>query len=256
MLALTGGTPKELIPVAGVPAVEWVARECAASGIEELLVVIAPGKESIQDHLSSLAGQSRLPARIEFAVQPNAHGLADAMRLGRNFASGEPLAVALPDNLFVGAAPGIAQVIETFVRTDRNTVAVVEIMAEEATRRGPTSVLPGELAGSEYRIAKIPDKGERTSRFDTGGLPSAFTNVGRYVFTSELFDTIDAVERELPAGAELDDVPVLQRLLAEDRLVGRRMLGRFLDLGLPEGYTEAERLLSSQPDTRADGHVR
>ena len=132
MLALTGGAAKELIPVAGVPAVEWVARECAASGIDELLVIIAPGKESIRDHLSPIAGQGGLPSRIEFVVQPNARGLADAMRLGRDFAAGESL-------------------------------------------------------------------------------------------------------------------------LAGDRLVGRRMLGRFLDLGLPEGYAEAERLLGAQRETGAVG---
>ena len=246
MLGLTSGAAKELIPVAGVPAVEWVVRECAASGIDELLVIIAPGKESIAEHLTPLADRPEYPARIEFAVQPTARGLADAIRLGRDFAGGEPLAIALPDNLFVGDAPGVVQVVESFASTGRNTVAVVEIFAEEAARRGPTSVLPGELAGDEYRIARIPDKGERTARFDTGGRPSAFTNVGRYVFTPELFDVIDAVERALPAGAELDDVPVLQRLLAEDRLVGRRIRGRFLDLGLPEGYAEADRLLRGE----------
>jgi UTP--glucose-1-phosphate uridylyltransferase len=243
MLGLTGGAAKELIPVAGVPAVEWVVRECAASGIEELLVIIAPGKESIVEQLALRAGRPGFPARIEFTVQPTARGLADAMRLGRDFAGGRPLAIALPDNLFVGDAPGVAQVVESFATTGKNTVAVVEILAEEAGRRGPTSVLLGELAGDEYRIARIPDKGERTGRFDTGGHPSAFTNVGRYVFTPELFDVIDAVERGLPAGAEFDDVPVLQRLLAEDRLMGRLIRGRFLDLGLPEGYAEADRLL-------------
>ena len=45
---------------------------------------------------------------------------------------------------------------------------------------------------------------------------------------------------------EAVDVPVLQRLLAEDRLVGRRIRGRFLDLGLPEGYAEADRLLRGE----------
>jgi UTP--glucose-1-phosphate uridylyltransferase len=246
MRALTGGAPKEMMAVAGVPAVEWIARECAASGIEELLVVTAPGKEAISEHLAPLAGRGGMPARIEFAVQPNARGLADAMRLGREFAAGEPLAIALPDNLFVGAAPGVAQVAETFGKTGRNTVAVVEIFAEEAARRGPTAVLSGELIGDEYHIIHIPDKGERAARFDTGGRPSAFTNVGRYVFGPELFQAIDAIERELPTGAELDDVPVLRQLLSEHRLVGRRMLGRFLDLGLPEGYADAERLLRNE----------
>jgi UTP--glucose-1-phosphate uridylyltransferase len=245
MLGLTGGAPKELMLVAGTPAVEWVARECAASGIEELLVVIAPGKELITEHLSPFAGRPGMPERIEFAVQPVARGLADAIRTGREFAGAEPLAVALPDNLFVGDAPGVAQVAETFVATGRSTVAVVEIFAEEAARRGPTSVLPGKLVGDEYRISRIPDKGERTARFDTGGRPSAFSNVGRYVFTAELFDVIESVERALPPGAELDDVPVLQRMLADGRLVGRRMKGRFLDLGLPEGFAEADRVLSS-----------
>jgi UTP--glucose-1-phosphate uridylyltransferase len=243
MRALTGGAPKEMIPVAGRPAVEWVVRECAASGIEELLLVVAPDKPEIERHLSPLAGQPGYPRQITYAIQAEPRGLADAMRLGRAFAGAEPLAVALPDNLFLGDAPGLAQVIEGWAAVGLTTVAVVEILAEEAARRGATAVLSGELVGDEYQIAKIPGKGERTARFDTGGRPSAYTNVGRYVLTGDAFDAIDAVARDLPAGAELDDVPVLQRLLEQGRLGGRRIRGRFVDLGIPEGIAEADRLL-------------
>jgi UTP-glucose-1-phosphate uridylyltransferase len=80
------------------------------------------------------------------------------------------------------------------------------------------------------------------------GLPERIEfipNVGQFVFTTELFDVIEAVDRALPSGAELDDVPVLQRMLAGGRLVGRRMRGRFLDLGLPEGFAQADRVLRS-----------
>src|ERR671938_644399 len=156
MLALTGGAPKELLPVAGVPALRWVAEECAASGARELLVVIAPGKEGIAEYLGPLAGAAGMPARIECAVQPEARGLADAIRLGRDFAAGVPLGVALPDNLFLDAAPGMWQVAETYARTGKSVVAVVEIFAEEAERRGPTSVLPGWREGDEFRIERIP----------------------------------------------------------------------------------------------------
>jgi UTP--glucose-1-phosphate uridylyltransferase len=246
MLALTGGAPKELLPVAGVPALKWVAEECAASGARELLVVIAPGKESITEYLGPLAGTTGMPDRIEFVVQQEARGLADAIRLGGDFAAGMPLGVALPDNLFVGDAPGMWQVAETYARTGKNVVAVAEIFADEAERRGPTSVLPGRLEGDEFHIERIPDKGARGARFDTKGAVSSFTGVGRYVFAPEVFDTIDEVEHALAAGAELDDVPVMQRLLARNRLVGRRINGRFLDLGLPEGYREADRELRSR----------
>src|SRR5690606_39166266 len=227
MAHLTRGDPKELLSVAGVPAVERVARECAASGIDELLVVIAPDKQAIREHLTPLTGRDGMPRSIAFAVQREPLGLADALRLGRAFAGGAPLAVALPDNLFVDADPGLAQVIETFMARGLTTVAVVEIHAGDASRRGPTAVLEGALDGDVFRIARFPGKGERT-HFDTGGRPSAFTNVGRYAFTPELFDAIDAVERTLAAGTELDDVPVLQRLLSRGRLIGRRMRGRFL----------------------------
>lgn len=243
MLALTAGAPKEMIPVAGVPVLHRVVRECAASGIKELLVVIAPGKEAIPESLAPLAGAPGMPRRIEFAVQERPRGLADAIRVGRDFAGKEPLAVALPDNLFLGDAPGLAQVIDSYGRHRTSVVSVVEIREIEAERRGPTPVLPGRLEGDDFRIEWIPDKGSKEGRFDTRGAPSAFTGVGRYVFTSEVWGAIEETERELPRGAELDDVPVMQYLLARGQLIGRRIRGRFLDVGLPQGYAEAEALL-------------
>ncbi|HET7458321.1 MAG TPA: sugar phosphate nucleotidyltransferase [Gemmatimonadaceae bacterium] len=246
MRAITGGAPKEMLSVRGIPLVEWAARECAASGITELLVVTAPGKESIEAHLAPLAGTPGMPARIVFAWQSDARGLADAVRLGRDFAAGGPLCVALADNLFVGGPPAVAQTIETFASARTNVVAVVEIDAEDAARRGATGVVTGTLVGeTEFRFARIPDKGEHGATFDTAGARAAFTNVGRFAFGPELFEVIDEVERTLAPGAELDDVPVLQWMLARGRLVGRRIVGRFVDAGLPEGYREARELLES-----------
>ena len=239
MQSLTKGNAKELLEIAGVPLVVRVLEECAESGITEALVVISPDKPEIVDRLSPLAGTSGMPSMISFALQHEPRGLADAIRHGREFAGRSPLAVALPDNLFAGAAPGLKQVTDTFSSTGKNAVAMVEITAAEASRRGPTSVYPGSLDGDEFVIERIPDKGERGKTFDTGGKSSAFTGVGRYVFHPEVFEVIDEVERTLAEGAELDDVPVMQRLLAAGKLTGRRIRGRFFDVGLVSGYEEA-----------------
>jgi UTP--glucose-1-phosphate uridylyltransferase len=248
MRAVSGAAPKELLSVAGVSLVEWVARECAASGASELLVVTAPGKDAIRERLAPHTGSPGFPVRIEFVEQPTAAGLMDAVRLGRTFAGHAPLAVALPDNLFVGDAPGMAQVIETYYRTGKNVVAVVEVLAAEAARRGATATYAGALQhGDEFAITEIRAKDPRAATFDTGGAPSAFTGVGRFVFTDEVWEVIDAVARALPPGAELDDVPVLQRLLTAGRLVGRRMRGQFIDVGLPAGYEEATRIIRRPP---------
>jgi UTP--glucose-1-phosphate uridylyltransferase len=240
MMSLTGGRPKELLEIAGVPAVVRVLEECAESGIEEALVVISPDKAELADALAPLEGRPGMPQSISFAVQREPRGLADAIRHGRGFSAGYPMAVALPDNLFAGAEPALRQVIDTYEATRKNVVAVVEITAEEADRRGPTSAFPGKVAGSEYLIGRIPAKGERGTTFDTGGAASAYTGVGRYVFTLDAFEVIDEVERELPAGEELDDVPVMQRLHARDLLTGRVIDGRFFDVGIVSGYEEAE----------------
>ena len=248
MAALTGGAAKELMPVAGKPLLLWVLGECAASGIEEVLVVAAPHKQDVIDVARGAAGKAGMPHRIDTVIQREPRGLADAIRHGIGFVASDPFGVALPDNLFIGDTPALQQLIDAHRATRKNVVAVVELFPGDAERAGPTAIFPGKLDGDLYEIADIPSKGARGSTFDLKGAPSGFTGVGRYVFLpNELFPTIDEVERELSAGAELDDVPVMQILLERGQLIGRRIVGDFLDVGLPVGYNEAnERLATNQ----------
>lgn len=243
MAALTGGRAKELLPIAGVPLLLRVMAECAASGTTDLLVVVAPHKDDVVDVALRAAGKPGMPARVETVIQREPRGLADAIRLGGDFAAGEPLGVALPDNLFLSEVPALRQLIETHEQTSKSVVAMVELFPEDAARAGPTSIYPGQLVGDEFRIAAVPSKGARSSTFDLGGKPSGFTGVGRYVFLPEVFATIDEVDATLTPGAELDDVPVMALLLARDRLTGRRIVGSFLDVGLPAGYRDANERL-------------
>jgi UTP-glucose-1-phosphate uridylyltransferase len=97
--------------------------------------------------------------------------------------------------------------------------------------------------GSNPGAAAPASPASPASATTTGGAASAFTGIGRYVFTSEAFAVMDDVERALKPGAELDDIPVMQRLLDAGRLVGRRIRGRFLDVGLPDGHAEANAVL-------------
>jgi UTP-glucose-1-phosphate uridylyltransferase len=139
----------------------------------------------------------------------------------------------------------LRQLTDAFDDTGKNVVAVVELFPEDADRAGPTAIFPGRVNGDVYEIDEIPSKGARGSTFDLKGAASGFTGVGRYVFLpDEVFETIDEVERGLTSGAELDDVPVMQRLLSRGRLVGRRIVGDFLDVGLPVGYREANERLA------------
>jgi UTP--glucose-1-phosphate uridylyltransferase len=247
MLSISRGMAKEMMPIAGEPVVAHVLRECAQSGIEQVLVVVSPGKDALVEFVKSVAGAAGMPARIDTAVQAEPKGLADAVRVGRSFAGDEAVAVALPDNLFVDTPhPAVAQVIETYTSVHTNVVGLTEITADIAATRGPTPIYPGVRRGDDFIIESIPSKGAHGSTFSLGSARSAMTGVGRFVFTPEAFGIIDEVERSLERGHELDDIPVMQLMLARGALRGRVLRGIFLDVGLPEGFLEAAEKLGRE----------
>jgi UTP--glucose-1-phosphate uridylyltransferase len=161
-----------------------------------------------------------------------------------SFVGKDPFGVVLPDNLFAGSVPALRQVIDAYEKTSNNVVGIVELFPEDAQRAGPTAIYAGSLDGDLYNISAIPPKGSRGATFDLSGAASGFTGIGRYVLLPEFFAATDEVERELTGGAELDDVPVMRLLLTRDRLVGRRIVGEFFDVGLPVGYHEANERLA------------
>jgi hypothetical protein len=83
----------------------------------------------------------------------------------------------------------------------------------------------------------VADKG--TGRFATAGSAKAVAPIGRTAFSGDRLAEFEEVGRSLPSGAELDDVPVLQRLAQRRALAGVTSPARFFDVGVPEGYRDA-----------------
>jgi UTP-glucose-1-phosphate uridylyltransferase len=143
----------------------------------------------------------------------------------------------LPDNLFQGANPTVA-VMSVFRATGLSTVLLAEIGQKDAGSKGATgrAAIRSEPDGS-IRVTAIADKG--AGRFDTAGQQLAVTPIGRIAFTSNMLAEFEEVGRSLAPGAELDDVPVLQRLTRRGALAGVISPAKFYDVGVPEGYREA-----------------
>jgi UTP--glucose-1-phosphate uridylyltransferase len=240
MSSITAGGAKEALSIGGIPMVLRVMAECAASGINDVMIVSAPGKSDLEVAVHSAAGKSGMPAKVEVVIQEEPRGLADAIRLGRFFSGNTPLAVALPDNLFSGDVPALTQLIDIYNRTGKSVVAIVKITAATKDRYGPTDIYPGRAEENEFRIERIPDEGPRGKTFDMKGAATAFTGVGRYIFLPGVFATIDEVDAGLARGKELNDIAVMQLLHKRARLTGCLIRGDFLDVGLPAGYLEAD----------------
>ncbi len=229
---ITRWIPKELLPVALKPLLHWTLDEIAGAGMLHAIIITNPARPMVE----AVARNWQGPLELEFVPQGRPRGLGDALLRARDPLAGSPFIAVLPDNLFLGDNPS-ARVAAVFASTGHSTVLLSEISKADAKLKGATGKAKVETKNQVLMVTDVADKG--TGRFETGGAASAMTPIGRMAFTGDIFQEFEAVGRSLPEGAELDDVPVLQRLARRGALAGVTSSARFFDVGVPEGYHDA-----------------
>jgi UTP-glucose-1-phosphate uridylyltransferase len=230
---ITRWLPKEVLPVGLKPVLYWTLDEAADAGLLRAIIITNPHKPMLEAVARNYPG----PLELEFVPQDHPRGLGDALLRARDPLAGSPFLALLPDNLFQGPNP-TAAVLATFRSTGLATVLLAEIGQKDAGTKGATGrAAVRQGSDGTLRVVGIADKG--AGRFDTAGAHAAVTPVGRMAFRGDVLEEFEEVGRTLPSGAELDDVPVMQRLARREALAGVISQARFFDVGVPEGYREA-----------------
>jgi UTP--glucose-1-phosphate uridylyltransferase len=232
LLPITTWLPKEILPVGLKPILYWALDEACDAGLLRAIIVTNPHKPMLEAAARNYPG----PLELEFVPQDHPRGLGDALLRARDHLAGSPFLALLPDNLFSGGNP-TSPVVATYHSSRLATVLLTEIAPGENQAKGATGRATVRRAeDGSVRVTTVGAKG--TGRFDAGGAP-ALTPIGRMAFPGEIFDELEEIRQQLPSGAELDDVPLLQRLARRDELAGVISSARFFDVGVPEGYREA-----------------
>ena len=176
LLPATKSQPKEMLPVARKPIVQYVAEELARSGVRNLLFVTGRGKAAIENHFdpdSALteslraAGKTDLQPTLDFEQlglnilytrQSVQRGLGDAILHGESFAGREPFIVALGDSIIGlrGDSMACRRMADAFIRERADVVIGVEEVPRDRVRFYGIVVPGGE--GDTFPIRTMVEK--------------------------------------------------------------------------------------------------
>ncbi|HEX7855580.1 MAG TPA: glucose-1-phosphate thymidylyltransferase RfbA [Sphingobium sp.] len=146
---LTKAASKQLMPVYDKPMIYYPLSTLMLSGIREILIITTPGDQAAFKAL--LGDGSDLGLELQYAVQPEPAGLAQAYHIGADFVGQSPSALVLGDNIFYGHG-----LVELLNRANARTegATVFGYYVSDATAYGVVSF---DAQGRAETIEEKPD---------------------------------------------------------------------------------------------------
>ena len=228
---ITHTGPKQLVPVANTPVLQYGIEDLREAGIEEIGVVLGnKGREAIQEFLGD---GSEFGVEITYIIQGNPLGLAHAVGCAREFVGDDDFVVYLGDNIL---KQGIDELVESFTGGD-HAAGIALQRVDDPQQFGVADV---NETGNVTRLVEKPDDP-----------PSDLALIGIYVFSPEIFDAIERIEPSWRGELEITDA--IQLLLDDGHAIDSHVVeGWWKDTGKPEDIIEANRLvLEGRPGRRA-----
>ena len=258
-LPVTKSIPKELLPILEKPMLQYVIEEAAEAGIDQVIIVTAPGKESVAAYFQpQLELERRLAdsgaadllekvrhatdlAQVSFVVQEQPLGLGHAVMTAQEVVNEEPFAVILPDDIIAHNPGVLKQMVEVAGRVGSGVVAVEPMPWDVVQNYGVV-----EATKVDQRLHQIQRLVEKPSREDA---PSNLTIVGRYILPPEIFHCLERTPPGAKGEIQLTDALLL--LLESQELYAYEFQGRRYDGGTPLGLLRASlEFALAREDTR------
>ena len=260
-LPATKALAKEMMPLVDRPIIQYAVEEALASGIEQIIIVVAPGRTAIADHFDASPELERwLEERgaiemlrwvrritemgpIAFVHQKEQLGLGHAVLMAKELVGDEPFAVLLSDDVMINPhAPITRQLIEAYQAHRGSVLAVQKVGREEVSRYGVIAPIR-----EEGRLYEVGDLVEKPPRDDA---PSDVAVLGRYVLTPRIFEKLEQTPRG--AGGEIQLTDAIRRLAQEQPVFGYRFEGARHDAGTRIGWLKANVALALESTDVAD----
>jgi UTP--glucose-1-phosphate uridylyltransferase len=254
LLPLTKSQPKEMLPVAGKPVVQYVVEELIRSGVHRMLFVTGAGKTAIENHFDvdnelidtlRTTGKEDLLAELAFEREDADYfylrqrrqlGLGHAVLCAEPFVRGQRFVVALGDSIIGRGSDSkiVKRMIDLFEKNGdvKGVIAFEEVPRDEVFQYGIAQ--PGKSSADFFELDDIIEK---PSPDET---PSQLAVAARYVFSAEIFEYLRTTKPG--KGGEIQLTDAIRRMIHDKK----RFLGVHLspsetryDIGNFESYFAA-----------------
>ena len=250
MLPATKAVPKELLPVAGKPLIQYAVEEAVASGIDSIIIVVRDGNSLIQQHfcpdktweaslrthglIGSLHSLKTILERVNlcYVQQERPRGLADALSCARPLLENETFVVLLPDVIMISDDAVTKQLMRVHSELGGSVIAVREVTPEHVNRFGILKLQnPTELVDKPLPVVGLVEKPAQAQA------PSHIGVFGRYLLQASIWDAIAQTRPDDRGEVQLTDA--LNILCQHANVFGSCFAGRHFDAGDRKGYLQA-----------------
>jgi glucose-1-phosphate thymidylyltransferase len=217
---LTGALSKQLLPVYDKPMIYYPLSVLMLAGVRDIMLISTPGHSEM--FRAMLGDGTRLGLRIEYAMQYEPRGVADALIIGADFIDDDQVALVLGDNIFHG--PRFSKILDDSA-SELDGCALFGYRVKVPDR---------------YAVGELDDAGRLVSLEEKPKRPrSTLAVTGLYMYDN---DVVGIAKNLSPSGrGELEITDVNKVYLAQGR-ARLTELGRgfaWLDMGTHESLLEA-----------------
>ncbi len=223
---LTHSISKQLLPVYDKPMIYYPLSTLMEAGIKDVLIINTPHEQPLFQQL--LGDGSQWGMNLQYAVQPDPGGLAQAYLIGENFVAGDESCLILGDNIFHGAGMGA-------------------LMKNASEREQGATVFGYRVHDPErYGVAAFDKEGVVVDLEEKPTQPkSNYAVTGLYFYDGQATDIAKSLKPSHRGELEITD---LNKVYLAQKNLNVELMGRgyaWLDTGTHDSLAEATNFIST-----------
>lgn len=224
LMPATMGISKQLLPIYDKPMIYYPLSSLMLAGIREMLLISTPSDLPLFERLLGDGGDFGIT--LQYRVQEKPEGIAQAFLIAADWIDGDPVALALGDNVFFGH--GFPDSIRRAALRERGAT-LVGYQVHDPARYGVLEL------DSQGRVVSIEEKPERPR--------SHIVATGLYFYDDQVVDLARGLRPSARGELEITDLnrTYLERGQLELELLGRGIA--WLDTGTPRSLLQAAQFI-------------